>query len=32
MDRPLLDTLFTYDRWATRALIEACAELSQEEF
>jgi uncharacterized damage-inducible protein DinB len=32
MNYPLLETLFAYDRWATRALIEVCAELSQEEF
>lgn len=32
MSHPLLETLFAYDRWATRALIEVCAELSQEEF
>ncbi len=32
MNHPLLETLFAYDRWATRSLIETCAELSQEEF
>ena len=32
MDLSLTETLFAYDRWATRALIAACAELSQEEF
>jgi uncharacterized damage-inducible protein DinB len=28
----LLETLFAYERWATRALLEVCAELTQEEF
>ena len=32
MNQPLLETLLAYDRWATRALIEVCADLSQEEF
>ena len=32
MDQPLPETLLAYDRWATRALIEVCAELTQEEF
>ena len=32
MNQPLLETLFAYDRWATRTLIEACAELTPEEF
>jgi uncharacterized damage-inducible protein DinB len=32
MNHPFLDTLFTYDRWATRTILEACVELTQEEF
>ena len=32
MEQPLLETLFAYDRWATRALLEECAKLTQEEF
>jgi uncharacterized damage-inducible protein DinB len=32
MNHPFLDTLFAYDRWATRTILEACAELTQEEF
>ena len=32
MHHPFLETLFAYDRWATRAILEACAELTQEEF
>ena len=32
MNQPLLETLFAHDRWATRFLIETCAELSPEEF
>jgi uncharacterized damage-inducible protein DinB len=32
MKQPLLETLFACDRWATRAMIEACGKLSQEEF
>lgn len=32
MNHPFLETLFAYDRWATRVIIETCAELSQEEF
>jgi uncharacterized damage-inducible protein DinB len=32
VNHPFLETLFAYDRWATRALIEGGAELSQEEF
>lgn len=32
MNQPFLETLFAYDSWATRVLIEACLELSQEEF
>jgi uncharacterized damage-inducible protein DinB len=32
VNHPFLETLFAYDRWATRTLIEVCAELSQEEF
>ena len=32
MNHPFLDTLFVYDRWATRTSLEACAELTQEEF
>jgi uncharacterized damage-inducible protein DinB len=32
MNQPLPETLFAYDRWATRILIETCADLSQEEF
>lgn len=31
MNNPLLETLFAYDRWATRTLIEECAKLTQEE-
>jgi uncharacterized damage-inducible protein DinB len=32
MNHPFLDTLIAYDRWATRTTIEACLDLSQEEF
>jgi uncharacterized damage-inducible protein DinB len=32
MNHPFLDTLFAYDRWATRTILEVCAELTQEEF
>ena len=32
MNQPFLETLFAYDRWATRVIIEACVELSQVEF
>jgi uncharacterized damage-inducible protein DinB len=32
MHHPFLETLFAYDRWATRTVIEACAELTQKEF
>jgi uncharacterized damage-inducible protein DinB len=32
MSQPLLETLFAYDRWATRTILEACVELAQEEF
>lgn len=32
MNQPFLETLFAYDRWATRVIIEVCAALSQEEF
>lgn len=32
MNHPFLETLFAYDSWATRAIIEACLDLSQEEF
>jgi len=32
MNHPFLDTLFAYDRWATRTILEACVELTQEEF
>ena len=32
MNHPFLDTLFTYDRWATRTILEAYGELTQEEF
>ena len=32
MNHPFLDTLFAYDRWATRAILEVCVELTQEEF
>ena len=32
MSHPFLETLFAYDRWATRSILAACAELTQEEF
>jgi uncharacterized damage-inducible protein DinB len=32
MNHPFLDTLFAYDRWATRTILEACVALTQEEF
>jgi uncharacterized damage-inducible protein DinB len=32
MNHPFLETLFAYDRWATRTILEVCAELTQEEF
>lgn len=32
MSHPLLEALFAYDRWATRTILAACAELTQEEF
>jgi uncharacterized damage-inducible protein DinB len=32
MNRQLLDTLFAYDRWATRTILETCTTLTQEEF
>ena len=32
MNHPFLDTLFAYDRWATRSILEACVELTPEEF
>jgi uncharacterized damage-inducible protein DinB len=32
VNHPFLETLFAYDRWATRVVLEACAELTQEEF
>ncbi len=32
MNHPFLETLFAYDRWATRTILETCADLSQEEF
>lgn len=32
MNHPFLETLFAYDRWATRTVIDACAALAQEEF
>jgi uncharacterized damage-inducible protein DinB len=32
MNHPFLDMLFAYDRWATRIILEACVELTQEEF
>jgi uncharacterized damage-inducible protein DinB len=32
MSDPFLETLFAYDRWTTRYIIETCHELSQEEF
>ncbi|HSD85833.1 MAG TPA: DinB family protein [Anaerolineae bacterium] len=32
MNHPFLETLFAYDRWATRVIIETCLDLSHEEF
>ena len=32
MNHPLLETLLAYDRWATRTILEASIELTQEEF
>ena len=32
MNQPLTETLFAYDRWATRIILEACVELAQEDF
>jgi len=32
MHHPFLDTLLAYDRWATRTILEACIELTREEF
>lgn len=32
VNHPFLETLFAYDRWATRFIIETCLELTQEEF
>ena len=32
MNHPFLETLFAYDRWATRTILEVCVELTQEEF
>ncbi len=32
MHHPFFDTLLGYDRWATRTILEACVELTQEEF
>ena len=32
MNHSFLESLFAYDRWATRHIIETCRELSQEEF
>jgi uncharacterized damage-inducible protein DinB len=32
MNHPFLKILFAYDSWATHTILEACAELTQEEF
>jgi uncharacterized damage-inducible protein DinB len=32
LNYPFLEILFAYDRWATRTILEACGELTQEEF
>lgn len=31
MNNPLIDVLFTYDRWATRRVLEECRNLTQEQ-